>query len=886
MLKHLPAILIVISLVCRAQAADSIESAFDWQTVRSGQVLVRLHNTVEVTRTESVILTGRDDFDAALTQIGACEMSQPAPDHQPDLYLVEFDPTVSVEDAAAILESTSLVEEATPRVLLPWSEMVYYPDDFLMPVEWHLEAVSAPSAWTIFRGADSIEVAIVDGGVNYVHPDLADNIWINRGEDLNGNRIIEPSEIDSIDNDGNGYIDDFWGWDWIDLDSAAVWPGEDPGPPDNDPSDFDGHGTHCAGDACAATDNGIGVASPGFNCRIMALRAGYLSVSGQGYVDLLAAMQAVYYAVANGAEVISMSFGGPGYISWFYDALNYANTNGLVLVAAAGNESTSAVSYPAGYDVVIAVAATAQGDVLADFTNYGDWITLCAPGEGIYSTLIEGYGNMSGTSMACPVTAGVAAAVKALMPEWNSVDVGLWLSFTADNIDAQNPGYVGMMGGGRLNEYKALDLFVSIDSLWVDDGQGGDRLIFDQDGSLYVRYHKFFGDANNVSLTLSSDNSRVSFPQNYHYIGDLTTGQSGDNSADPFVVNVTSAGADFEIVQVEAEFVGDGFEFTQILDLPVGRAQVLIIDADQNNDQRTAFYYEDALDQLGLSHETLKRSTVPALGGDLSRYDAVIHFSGTAETDIFPGDDWENLENYLNDGGSLLLTGQNVAEDLAASQPDILSDVLHVEYLEPSSGILTVRGVEGNPLTEGMYLVMAGSGGAWNQNSMDVVSALPGAEPFFIYRTTEPDELAGVRVQDGDGDLFFCAYGIEGINDSTSSGNTKQEVLEMVFNAFGVTAASPANEAHQPSSVTLFPPYPNPFNGQMRLTYFLPVPAEVTVRVYDLMGRMILSELIPRGNAGYRRWNWSVPPDLASGIYLVQLRASGNNYNRKVIVLK
>ena len=888
MLRNILTLILAAGLLW-GTAAFCEESAYEWQSVRSGRILVEFNQPpVESPPVglDGKVTTGLDDLDRLLGEIGATKLEQPLLRYQPDIYLITFDARHSVEEVMTLLRGWSGTREVWPCVLLPWDTLAYVPDDMLLPSQWHHDAIESPAAWGIYRGSDTVQVAIVDGGVNYVHPDLAENIWINAGEDLNGNGIIEPSDWDSLDNDANGYIDDFWGWDWINLDSSAVWPGEDPGPPDNDPSDFDGHGTHCAGDACAATDNSIGVAGPGFGCQIMALRAGYLSASGQGYVDLLAATQAVYYAVNMGAEVISMSFGGPGAVAYFQAALQFASDAGLVLVAAAGNESTSTISYPAGYEFVIAVAATAPGDVLADFTSYGTWITLCAPGEGILSTVVEGYSNMSGTSMATPITAGAAALVKSLKPEWNSTEVGMWLAYTADNIDAQNPGYIGMMGGGRLNVAKAVDLYVTIDSVWADNGLGGERLYFDQQGSLFVRYHKYYGDATNVILNVSSPNPRVHFSQSTHTIGTILEGQTGDNSAEPFVISVDYGGYDYELVEFKGHFSGDGFEFTQLFEVPVGRGQVLIIDADQNQEERTSSYYEGVLEELGYTWETWRRADRAQLGGELSEYEAIIHFSGTAESNIFPAGDWDDLETYLENGGNLIVSGQNVAQDLFASQPSVLSDILHVAYQEPHSNILTVRGIEGNPITEGMYLVMAGSGGAWNQSSMDVVNALPGAEPFFVYRLEVPEELAGVRVQDGLGDLFYCAFGIEGINDSTSSGNTKTEVLGMMFEQFGISAADSPVKSAIPSKISLLPPYPNPFNSQLRISYNLPQPSSLYIVIFDILGRQIIEHHLDHAPEGSGEWIWSADPNLSSGIYLISLKASGKTLHQKAVYLK
>ena len=718
-----------------------------------------------------------------------------------------------------------------------------------------------------------------------MHEDLAPNIWINSGEDLNGNGIIDPADEDSIDTDGNGFIDDFWGWDWINLDSSQVWPGEDPGPPDNDPNDFDGHGTHCAGDACGASDNIIGIASPGFNCQIMSLRAGYLSPSGQGYVDLYAAFQAVYYAIDMGAEVLSMSFGG-GSAGFFSTALQDADNAGLVLVAAAGNDSSPNIQYPAGYPFVIAVAATAEGDYLADFTNYGTWITLCAPGDAILSTQPTGYGNMGGTSMATPIVAGACAMVKSLMPEWDSNEVGDWLAQSADNIDAQNPSYIGMMGGGRLNLANAVDLFVTIDSVWTNPESPTPRINYNQQTELYVRYHKYYSLALDVTLEISCDNPRVSITQNFHDVGWLWTGDSGDNSENPFVLTVQKGDDEYEVIEINATFTGSDFEYTQVLRISAGRGQVLIIDADQNNGIRTASYYEDVMTTMGYSYETWKRANIETLDDGLGNYDVIIHFSGTAETDIFPPGDWDFMEVYLDNGGNMIVSGQNVAQDLAVSDPNTLWGTLKVTFLEEHSQDLSIEGTPGNPLSEDMYFVMVGAGGAWNQNSMDVVQVFLNSQSYFVYNAEVPERVAGVRVQDGQGDLFYCAFGIEAINDESPTGNTKLETIQMMFDQFGVTRIGSENPEYHPVKLTLYPPYPNPFNRNIKISYELPSASPVHIKIFDILGREVVNHYIHNAASGPSEWLWKTPASLSSGVYFISLETEKDNALAKIVFVK
>ncbi|MBF2055559.1 MAG: S8 family serine peptidase [Candidatus Sericytochromatia bacterium] len=247
--------------------------------------------------------------------------------------------------------------------------------------------IDAPEAWAIETGQSRrITVAIIDSGVDYTHPDLKDNIWTNPGE-IAG---------DGIDNDRNGYIDDIHGWDFANN--------------DNDPMDDHSHGTHCAGTVGARGNNGLGITGVSWNVEMMALK--FLSASGSGSTS--AAIKALQYATANGAMISNNSWGSTSKSLALQDAI--AAAKGHVFIAAAGNNaanSDTSPHYPAAYnlDNIISVAASNHKDQLASFSNYGlQSVDLAAPGSSIYSTVLNhSYGNKSGTSMAAPHVAGVAA---------------------------------------------------------------------------------------------------------------------------------------------------------------------------------------------------------------------------------------------------------------------------------------------------------------------------------------------------------------------------------------------------------------------------------------------------------------------------------------------
>jgi subtilisin family serine protease len=296
-----------------------------------------------------------------------------------------------------------------------------------------LTRMNASNAWDITTGSPSVTVAVIDTGVEYNHADLQDNIIVNTGE-TPGN---------GIDDDTNGYVDDYFGYDFYSE--------------DGNPADEHGHGTHCAGIVGARGDNGRGVVGITWNVGILPVRV--LGADGSGSdADVAAGM---YYAIARGASVLSLSLGGPFFSAVLDDAVQYARDRGVLVVAAAGNDYGQNLdvepAYPASlsYDNMVAVAATDPSDGLAYFSNYGpSSVHVAAPGQGILSTYLGGqFAYMSGTSMATPYVAGVAALMKSAKPSLGYMDIKSGLIAASDPIDALQGKVVA---NGRVNAYRAV----------------------------------------------------------------------------------------------------------------------------------------------------------------------------------------------------------------------------------------------------------------------------------------------------------------------------------------------------------------------------------------------------------------------------------------------
>lgn len=248
------------------------------------------------------------------------------------------------------------------------------PNDPLFSQQVNLTRISAPLAWDITQGSQDIVIAVIDTGVDYLHPDLADNIWMNASE-LNG----RPG----VDDDLNGYVDDIYGWDFADNDS--------------DPMDTDssGHGTHVAGIAAAKGNNGLGIAGVLWNARIMVLK---VQQDGADFFESFDVIEALAYAQNKGAKIVNCSFGGDLFVQLEYNAFADLESAGVLAVCAAGNYSRNTdlngeQNYPSAYDLpnIISVAASTQNDSLASFSNYGATsVDLMAPGTGIKSTVPGG----------------------------------------------------------------------------------------------------------------------------------------------------------------------------------------------------------------------------------------------------------------------------------------------------------------------------------------------------------------------------------------------------------------------------------------------------------------------------------------------------------------
>lgn len=401
---------------------------------------------------------------------------------------------------------------------------------------WGLGKINAQEAWDIATGSDSVVIGVIDTGIDVDHPDLDGNIWVNMDEIWG----------DGVDNDGNGYVDDYNGYDF--YRNQGIGPGYAY-------DDENGHGTHVAGTIAAEGNNGIGVSGVAWNASLMALK--FLNSAGSGWT--YDAVRAIDYATNNGAHMTNNSWGGGGYSSSLYGAISRAASADVLFVAAAGNDGTNndnSAHYPSNYtlDNVISVAATTQTDGRATFSNYGATsVDLGAPGYAIYSTYLNSqYATLSGTSMATPHVTGVAAL---LLSADSSLNYGEIRAAIFDSVDTV-PSMAGITTtGGRLNAETALDYVTSgqpparitLSDQRVDENAAGAIVatlsttggVGDLTYNIFSDPESLFEIRNGNELALRSGIILDHEADNAHFVSIEVTDSNGDIARGSYRIDVT-----------------------------------------------------------------------------------------------------------------------------------------------------------------------------------------------------------------------------------------------------------------------------------------------------------------------------------------------------------
>ena len=434
------------------------------------------------------------------------------------IYELNYSSAISLKKAITMLSNTHVFEYVEP-LFIP--KPYFNPNDPEIALQYHLGKIEAFQAWDLNTGDTNIVVGITDTGIDLLHPDLLGNIKIN---------YLDPP--DGADNDLDGYIDNYQGWDL--------------GENDNSPQcNANFHGLHVAGLSSAVTDNGLGIAGSGFKCKMLPVKisnaAGALTTAYDGIV----------YAADHGCQIINCSWGGTGGGQYGQDIVNYAvfNKNSTV-IAAAGNDGNDQRFYPATFANVLNVSASDQNDHKKANSNYGTKIDVIAPGEDMYSTWINAtYTASGGTSTASPLVAGAAAIVKSHFPTMNALQVAEQLKATSDIVDtiAANLPYQGLLGRGRINLFRALtetyhpSIVLTGDSLYDNNDLS---LVSNDTIRLSGYFTNYLSATEGVTLQLTNPSPYLQLLNGNASLGSMNTLETKTNHNNPFTL-VILPGAPF-----------------------------------------------------------------------------------------------------------------------------------------------------------------------------------------------------------------------------------------------------------------------------------------------------------------------------------------------------
>lgn len=457
-----------------------------------------------------------------------------------NIYIIDFKTPVDINKYIDILKCNSDIEYAEPYYTFELHEL---PNDPLTVNQYYLNNINAYKAYNIARGDTNVVIAIVDTGVDLNHDDLFGNIKFNYNDPING-----------IDDDMDGYVDNFYGWDFADYDN-------------NPHATVSIHGTRVAGLAAAVTNNNIGIYGISNNCRFMPIKI----ANDNG--TIIGAYEGVLYAADHGCKIINCSWGSNFESLMGKDIIDYAiNYRNCIVVASAGNSKTDLKFYPASYNGVISVGATNIYDNKWSGSSYGTLVDICAPGENVYSTSLNNsysYGN--GTSYSAPIVAGAAALLVANLNITNPTQVAEKLRITADIIDTlpENLFFKYHMGYGRLNIFNALTdttlPSVRITSYNVFNHKGQIPMAGD---SLFVacNFTNYLSQTSNTLIRVSSDNDHIEITNNTFSAGKLLSMQQTNNYSNPFIIKVKNDAPKNLSIKLFCSIKDQGYNDYQFID--------------------------------------------------------------------------------------------------------------------------------------------------------------------------------------------------------------------------------------------------------------------------------------------------------------------------------
>ena len=846
---------------------------------------------------------------------------------------INYDSSVDPFDAASMImkDNKDVIEWAEPSIVY---ERDYIPNDPSLSAQWHIGKINSYQAWDLSKGDTTVVIGIVDSGSDLDHPDLAANIKYNYADPING-----------IDDDANGYIDDFKGWDFYYNDND----------PQIQPSGND-HGSHVSGCASQVTDNSVHGGGIGFNTK---LRISKHTDDTNPESSLYNTDQGIYYCYNNGAKVINCSFGSSFYSSTSQSIINSAWANGTVVCASAGNGDANGIGqnwarYPASYDNVVSVAASTSSDVKTTFSNFHTTVDVIAPGQGILSTLYNNtYASYDGTSMSSPITAGTVALIKSKYPSWTPQQVVDRLKLGVDSIYNLNPTYVGLLGTGRVNAFKCLsDLPIArlVSYSANDSVYGNNDKVYDIDEviALQVNLKNTHFAGTNASIRLTTTSSDVQIVSDSVYIGDIPAyGNFNTTLTNTFKVKALAScpfdkDITFKIKSSATCYTDDAantftIRFRNGFALHTINNMKLCLTKDGNVGKKAQTYgsgltigtgtvnnlYEGGL-MIGTSNT--KVSDVVRRGGSPANVSDTDFVGLQAYTLNTPGahSSQDGMGKFNDDGAGSNKIGVEVEAYSYAFNTAPDADYILIQY--------KIKNTSGVPLSNvyaGLFTWMAPDG-FFNSGNISRFSAanklaytyntgvanrylglglmtnqtmnfkiVPSTEILNGYTTEEKwNALSSGVVNDslgpngnalvlGVGPFNLAANQVETVGfailNGTSSSDliTKNNQAKVKYGTVGVQTIS----TEIPKVFSLSQNYPNPFNPVTRIQFAVPKNEIVSIRVYDILGKEVATLVNEQKNAGTYEVDFNASM-LSSGVYFYRMQAGYFADIKRMMVIK
>ncbi|NQT24134.1 S8 family serine peptidase [candidate division KSB1 bacterium] len=724
----------------------------------------------------------------------------------PDLsriYTIYFPEDVDVQEMVDKFSEDPNVEYVEPVTVDYYNDI---PNDSSYQDLDHLAYIQAEEAWDIHKGElgdSTVIVGIIDGGADWSHPDLQDNVWQNPGEDADGDGhtlewidstwVFDPGDENGIDDDQNGYVDDFIGWNFC---SDHDWSGNQ----SNNPMDVDGHGSHVAGIAAGVTNNNLGISSISWNVKFLP-SAHSIYVYGDYYI--LNAYQGMIYLAENGADIINCSYGSYSGSQVKEEAVDYATALGSIVVAAAGNSGSEQLEYPAAYPKVVSVGATNDDQSIAYFSTYGMNVDICAPGTNILSTYKNGnYAYGSGTSMASPLVVGLLGLIKSYHPDWTNDQLLTQLFGTAINIDSFNPGYENKLGYGVINAYHALaDTDVTLPRqfklVWDElvrtsgtDSTSG--LSPGQTGrfSFSVQNHTYFGRDEAVTLILTTDDPSIEILEYEHSV--FIQPNSNTEISDAFLIKIKEDAlphqASFTVTVDPSVSVPYGGEMT--FQVMVGASGILVWEAEPGLEHFSGTFIRDFLQERGMN--VVYTNAFPQ---SLVGFQSVLLSWGAESWTIGSDMSVFSLENkrdilidYLKKGGNVYMEGRPIMQ--AMNEDTNFCALFGVEEIHQTEEGYFTTYLQGNEGSLAQDMIFSGSSEYKEYGSADLFIPNTNGMATLQVKDTMVVAVEGIGAY---GQKTFCmSHALAQLIDSQAP-SSRFQLLTRILDFFDIDVPMYAN---------------------------------------------------------------------------------------------